>query len=75
MKRGGRELAGDAVGACITPVAAGRLCGIHSWLAGVFFHLFFALNSQPAGRMHKQLTSEMLRRRVAPRGIPFLIRY
>ena len=66
MKRGGREMAGDAVGTYITPVAARRLGGIRSWLAGVFFNLFFALNSQTAGRMHKQLTSEMLRWRIAP---------
>jgi hypothetical protein len=46
------------------------LGAIHSWPAGVFFILFFVLDSQAAGWMLKQLTSkEMLRRRVALRGI------
>lgn len=63
MKRGGRELAGECVGACTTPVASARLGGIRSWLASVFFNLFFALE-------HTQLTNELLRR-IALRGIPF----
>jgi hypothetical protein len=70
MKRAVTSWLGMRVGACITPVASGRLGGIRSWLASVFFNLFFALDSQPAGWMHAQLTNEMLRR-IAPRGIPF----
>jgi hypothetical protein len=39
------------------PVACGVCAQVRSWLAGVFFILFFALGSQPAGWKLKQLTS------------------
>jgi hypothetical protein len=67
---------GSAGGACITPVASACLGGIRSWLAGVFFILFFALDSQPAGWTLKQLTSRDAEAADSTaRHPPYLIRY